>query len=293
MHSQLLLQELFSFFSGIINATTWSYVVNNMNAANITNTYYFEKVDGNVYKRENGVNTLIQQNAWHNYFKGTSSNAPFDGWNFSGTWFVWTLDYPRLYEYTSSAITYVLSGNFVSKAINLGSAKKFIELDFNALTPEGTDINFQLRTSPTEGGLSSAPWLGPDGTNATYYDTNGEGVSSVHDFNSWVQWKANLSTNDNLVTPSIYSVNIVTKSIGEFVLSKQSTAYNWISFTPTQDTNGGTINWFYSISNSPYNWISSNGNLAGSNNIWIKGVLIGSTDSSSPNVSAVSVNYTK
>jgi hypothetical protein len=156
-----------------------------------------------------------------------------------------------------------------------------------------TNIAFQLRTATTQGGLSSAPWLGPDGTNNTYYYTSGTTVSSVHDGNSWINWKAILTTNDNTKTPIVNDVNIHALSMGEIIFSKTGTNYNWISFTPILDKNGCTVDWYYSLSNNPYTWNLTSSELSGVNDIWIKAQIIGTLDSNNIRISGLTLNYTE
>jgi hypothetical protein len=141
--------------------------------------------------------------------------------------------------------------------------------------------------------LSSAPWLGPNGGSDSNYSVNGETISSVHDGNSWVQYKAMLSTTNTSTTPKIYDVNIHTIAMGEAIYSKMGTTNRWISFTPPVDTNGCTVNWFYSLSNSPYSWVSTSETLTGSNDLWLRVTIIGTTDSNNLQIGDIGITYSE
>jgi hypothetical protein len=188
-------------------------------------------------------------------------------------------------------VTFYASGTFISKAINLGGAKKFTTIDLNMNKPNDTNIQIQLRTSTTQLGLTSAPWLGPNGNSDTYYSINGEDINSVHDGNSWVQYKAILTSLVNTKTPSLYDVNIHTLATGEAIYSKTGTQFGWLSFTPSIDANGCFVEWFYSLSNSPYNWISTSGELSGNQNLWIKVLIKGTNDSNNLRIGDFDLSY--
>lgn len=64
------------------------------------------------------------------------------------------------------------SGTYTSPIFDTGSeSTHYNYLDWDASTEAGSTLWFQLRTASSSGGLSSATWVGPDGTASTYYDT--------------------------------------------------------------------------------------------------------------------------
>ena len=200
-------------------------------------------------------------------------------------------DYPRLSA--SPIVTYYSTGTFVSKAINLSAEKKFTTLDLNMLKPTDTNIDVQIRTATTQGGLTSAPWVGPDGTSDSNYTLSTSDINSIHDGNSWVQYKAILSTSDTLVTPKLYDINIHTLASGEAIYSKTGTAFTWVSFGLPSDTNGCTLSWFYSESNSPYNWVSTLGELSGSQDLWLRVLINGTIDSNNLQIGNFDLTYSE
>jgi len=103
------------------------------------------------------------------------------------------------------------SGTLVSKPYDTG----FDHALYGQIFYEGemlpqTTLRFQLRTALTEAGLSSATFVGPDGTANTYYTTSGTMLSSSHTGERWFQYAAYLDTSDTTnQTPILESVSIV------------------------------------------------------------------------------------
>ncbi|MDD4251312.1 MAG: GLUG motif-containing protein [Candidatus ainarchaeum sp.] len=256
----------------------------------ITNSYYLNGNDVTLY----GGNNISSEGS--TYFKGTSIVEPFTNWNFynsqskpTGDWFVWTNDYPHLS--LSPIINYYTNGTFISKKMNLSAPKKFTTMDLNMNKPTDTNIEIQIRTATSEIGLDIAPWLGPDGTNETNYLVDGETINSIHDKNSWVQYKATLTTTNTSVTPTLYDINIHTIAIGEVIYAKLNSGFTWLSFNQSNDLNGCTVNWYYSLNNSPYAWESTSETLTGSDNLWIKAIINGTIDSNNLRIENISINY--
>jgi len=66
-----------------------------------------------------------------------------------------------------------------------------------------------IRTASTEVGLSSATWVGSDGTDLTRYSTSGTGITTDPGASGtqWVQWKAFLS-GSGTATPIVLDVTL-------------------------------------------------------------------------------------
>jgi hypothetical protein len=99
----------------------------------------------------------------------------------------------ELYEdYESS--TYKLKNNEVPKSIT-----------WEAETPLGTSVQFQIRSADSEKRLSTAEWIGQGGNNTWFYkkDSMIKGIN-----NSWIQYRARLITPNGGPTPYITSVSI-------------------------------------------------------------------------------------
>jgi len=102
--------------------------------------------------------------------------------------------------------TYYASGDLTSSAYDTGHDVEWGTISFTIVEPSATDIQFQIRTATTEGGLSSATWYGPTGT-GDYYTTSGTNINSVHDSDRWIQYKAYFSGPGNS-TPTLRDVSI-------------------------------------------------------------------------------------
>jgi hypothetical protein len=102
------------------------------------------------------------------------------------------------------------SGEFVSQTFDSGSSDtryNFIEWD-NSDVPSGT-IKFQIRTASSAGGLSSAAWVGSDGTSATYYTVSRTAIvlDPGRSGSRYFQYKMILES-DGVTSPLVESVRI-------------------------------------------------------------------------------------
>ena len=106
-------------------------------------------------------------------------------------------------------MTYYSSGDLTSSTHDAGDG--IVTWDWGTISftinePASTNIQFQIRTAATEGGLSSATWYGPTGT-GDYYTTTPTDINSVHDGDRWIQYKAYFTgPGDN--TPTLSDVTI-------------------------------------------------------------------------------------
>lgn len=137
--------------------------------------------------------------------------ADGEGVFFNGVYaFVGTEDNSRELQIVgpgSPPIDYAREGNFTSQAFDAGSDVSWDSIEW---TSSGTgSINFRIRTADTQANLSTASWVGADGTPATFYSTWGAAIRT--DANAtgrrWFQWKAYL-TGDGSTTPSLEDVTI-------------------------------------------------------------------------------------
>jgi hypothetical protein len=119
--------------------------------------------------------------------------------------FVYALAGGHLEEYAAQTV-YDKTGTFTSSAMNLGqlSTPTTLNWTFSTTTPT---VQFQLRSSPTLGGLSSATWYGPTGT-SSYYTTSGTTINTVHNGSQYYQYQATLSTADLSQAGALTNVTI-------------------------------------------------------------------------------------
>lgn len=99
-------------------------------------------------------------------------------------------------------------GCLTSAPIDAGGPSLFQTIGWKGSSPQGTAIRFQLRTAPTEAGLRERPFIGPDGTEGTYYESSGQSLWTGHDGDRWFQYRALLSTNTPELSPLLEEVRV-------------------------------------------------------------------------------------
>jgi len=128
---------------------------------------------------------------------------------------------------------YALAGTYESEVHDCGGQACFGDLTMYPYQPNGTTVGVQLRTADTREDLSSASYIGPDGTSGTFYEAGppfmlGRArVPSVHNGSRWVQYRATLTTGDRRVTPRLGEVDIVYNVLHELVVSSPIGGVNW------------------------------------------------------------------
>lgn len=102
------------------------------------------------------------------------------------------------------------SGTYISSAFDTASIDpRYNYLDWDATVVSGSTVEFQIRTASTSGGLSSATWVGPDGTSSSYFDTERTPIltsasASGTQFFQFITYM----TSDGFTTPSVNSVTV-------------------------------------------------------------------------------------
>jgi hypothetical protein len=126
----------------------------------------------------------------------------------------------------ASAFTaYVNSCTFTSVPQDTGGISDWKYLVWEGLQPPGTTLTLRLRTAATSDGLASATWI----------DYPQSGLLISNPSNRWVQYEANLSTTDSLVTPALNKITIY--------YIQSPTAVTLASFSQGSLTNGVQLNW--------------------------------------------------
>jgi hypothetical protein len=127
----------------------------------------------------------------------------------SGT--LWTAVAADLYftTYVTPPTTYLASGTLFSgvKDANpvVGLVPRWLTLSWNATTPANTSVRFQAAASNSVNGPFN--FVGPDGTAATFFTTNGASLSQFNGYR-YLKYQALLSTTDNLITPALNDVTV-------------------------------------------------------------------------------------
>ena len=104
---------------------------------------------------------------------------------------------------------YQWSGDLISSTIDFGTASNFTNIVWEPLSqPPQTGVDalrFQIATT-----ASSTPtswdFLGPDGTDATYYSISDTNISSIHNGDRYLRYKVFLSTASQNSTPQLSEV---------------------------------------------------------------------------------------
>jgi hypothetical protein len=134
------------------------------------------------------------------YIDGTDKILIYGG---TGSGYVyndtWILDTSR----------YFSSGTVLSQPQDLGPNFSFKSIYFNGSNTVNTTIDFQLRTASTKDGLNLTKFIGPDGTENSYYNRTNTKIWLGHSNDTWVQYKGYLTTMNNNDTPILRNVSII------------------------------------------------------------------------------------
>jgi len=131
-----------------------------------------------------GPTGFSRQNRWEMVEIGTSGQNPRDLGN----------SYNRgLYE------------DYISSVHVLEANKSISKISWQADTPHGTSIKFQVRSAKDDSGLADASWIGPDGADS-WFSKSGSMVKGV--VGKAVQYRARLTTPNGAGTPYLTSVSV-------------------------------------------------------------------------------------
>jgi hypothetical protein len=153
-------------------------------------------------------------NGWDTLSPG-SANISLATLGWSGASFYYRAEFtstgsntPVLDEIMVYFSVYYTSGTLTSSTYDGGSYGNWDweVFYFTINEPSSTNIQFQLRSASTEGGLSSATWYGPTGT-GDYYTTSGTAINATHDGDRWVQYRADF-TSPGIGTPKLSDTTI-------------------------------------------------------------------------------------
>ena len=171
-------------------------------------------------------------------------------------------------DYLDANYKKYVNGYFISKPMET-EGLEYATLSWDADTPSGTSIKFQLRTSSSEEELMDAVWHGPTGTE-DYYTSSGTSIHPVHNGQPWVQYKSYFETEDPGKTASLNSVTITTEEDFYYdSASLQTKDYipieltQWTSFFYEYESNNQSISYEYSTDEGiAWDNIPENGDLS-------------------------------
>ncbi|MCH2201996.1 MAG: VCBS repeat-containing protein [Fuerstiella sp.] len=102
-----------------------------------------------------------------------------------------------------------LEERFVSAPLKCPPGQTPAHLTWQARTPHGTEVRFQIRTAARRDGLADAPWQGTTGSDS-WYDTSNTDLNPARN-TRWVQYRVALHTPDGGSTPVLEEVRISVK----------------------------------------------------------------------------------
>lgn len=113
---------------------------------------------------------------------------------------------PILHEWKVSWQTaYYENGYLISCPYYAGNAT-YNTISWNASLPDGTTIKFQIASSPDN--INWTDFLGPDGSNDTYYNVSNTPIWSGHNGRGYIKYKAYFETTIASNTPVLHEVII-------------------------------------------------------------------------------------
>jgi len=101
------------------------------------------------------------------------------------------------------------TGTFTSGVLNTGLSSDFTSIDYTVGTSTTDNIRFQLRSSTTESGVSSATLFGPTSSSDFYLATSsGAVINPVHDNDQYVQYRAYLDSTETGTSSFLADITI-------------------------------------------------------------------------------------
>lgn len=164
---------------------------------------------------------------------GEIKNLPSDGYITVMEFF-----HERLYVGVSSktsgsglytAANLLNTAEYTSSILNIAGGLNDPSLFFDANTPPDTSVKFQVRSGMSEAEVNRAAFTGPDGTINTYYETSGQSLWPGHDGDTFIQYKAILSSQDQTVAPFLNKTVIVTNPNRFDSLAIEPAATTWVA----------------------------------------------------------------
>ncbi len=107
----------------------------------------------------------------------------------------------------SSLGDYVPSGNLISSVFDTGASSNWSRIGISPSDqPLETGMNpvrFQIASSPDNTATTTWDYLGPDGTNGSFYTITNNNINIIHDGDRYIRYKIFLSTEDENFTPNV------------------------------------------------------------------------------------------
>ena len=95
--------------------------------------------------------------------------------------------------------------DYISSEFEIPNSTKPIKINWQAETPNGSKVRFQIRTADSKDSLKNANWQGVNGKDSWFEET---GSVIQNQSGKWVQYRARLLTPNGGATPYLTSVSI-------------------------------------------------------------------------------------
>ena len=110
----------------------------------------------------------------------------------------------------TTEVSSLTTGDYISDTYDTGSSStRYNYIEWESTDVPGGEVRFQLRTASSSGGITAETWVGPDGTNSTYYETARTPIVTDPSASGlrYVQFRAIIDS-DGVTSPAIQSVTI-------------------------------------------------------------------------------------
>ncbi len=133
----------------------------------------------------------------------TGAEVYYINGRFRISWLENSETYNCFYEYNP-----ILNAEMVSNIFDAGiDGQTYNEIKWNESLPEGTDIQFQIRSSDMLNSIENKSWEGPSGKNF-YSNSSGEQISTIHNNNRYIQYRALFFRSTPALEPKLHKVEI-------------------------------------------------------------------------------------
>lgn len=107
----------------------------------------------------------------------------------------------------AGGVGYPDAGDYTSVVFDSNSTSSiYYAVDWQATVPSNTTLRLQMRSGASSD-LAAATWVGPDGTNASYFSTGQASIPAVLSAKRYIQFKV-LFSSDTISTPVLTEVKI-------------------------------------------------------------------------------------
>lgn len=124
-------------------------------------------------------------------------------------------------------------GTYTSIAYDTGYTSNYTSLSWSSVSTGGASVQFQVRSAASQAALTSATFIGPDGTTNDFYTVSGTPLNETHDGDRYLQYRAYFSgaTGETL---ELQSTSIGVRRItGQIFVQVENTGDTKIKFEET------------------------------------------------------------